>query len=136
MGLSRWLEAAGIDPKMFRRVAAARYGRGRNFGASNARSENDAPAEREDSPSATLKPGVTGERSESKGPDRRGDTDPVGDGNADCVHDASRGDMPPAMGGVPMREPGSSIPNERSRHVTDPGSRMDMLNREHQACSG
>ena len=135
MGLSRWLAGAGLSPDWARRVAATRFGRGRNFGASNARSENDAPAERDNRP-ARLKPVVETGEQRVYGPHRRGDTDGAGGSSADCVHDASEGDMPPAMGGVPMREPGSSIPNERSRHVTAPGSRMDMLNREHHTCSG
>lgn len=69
MGLSRWLEAAGIDPGMFRRVAAARFSRGKNFGEPR-RVRSDPPAEREDSPSATLDPGgLSPESDENTGDD-------------------------------------------------------------------
>jgi hypothetical protein len=65
MGLSRWLVAAGVDPDWFRGVATRKMAT-KNFGAplEPGGRASDAPAGREDEPSATLDPGVeTGERS-------------------------------------------------------------------------
>ena len=57
-----------------------------------------------------------------KGPDRRGDDDPAGDGSVSfgSVHDASRGDMHPAPDDMPGCKPRFSDV-ERSRPVIDLG---------------
>lgn len=141
MGLSRWLEAAGIDPKMFRRVAAARYGRGRNFGEppepGQTTGSSPAAGGREDTRAATLDPVVeTGERSEF-GPDRRGDTDPASGSSGGLweARDANGEHMPSALSSMLKSKPGRSFPNEASAAPRS-GFLLSMMGREHQTGSG
>jgi hypothetical protein len=131
MGLTRWLAGAGIDPKWFYGAAAARDRAAKIDGEPRrVRSSSPAAEGREDTRAATLDPGGLSLESEGhKGAGHSGDAPDPGDGSGGLweTRDANGGNMPPALDVMPKCRPGSSIPNERMRPVSDPGLHLSML---------